>query len=227
MQNDLRYLLVGCIPCLVMVVAMIALREFIAYTRAITGERLPLRRTGFDGMIGRSQKRYRELFAHQKRRARPSKQAANQYVASPPPPPLPPPNTYKLPPTQAAGIQLSAQDFSHTGFEKYVGALFEQNGFAVVHTGQTNDGGVDLKIYKNGKKGIVQCKHYDDKKVGPEFVRDLRGAIIREAAIAGFLITSSQFTAAAIDEAAAVKSPRIVLVDGVRLAEWAKTGKIP
>lgn len=210
------------------VVAMIVLCEFIAYTRAIAGERLPLRRTGFDGMIGRSQKRYRELFARQKRRERFSKQAVNQHIASPPPPPSPPPPIiYKLPPTHAAGIQFSAHDFSHTGFEKYVGALFEQNGFAVVHTGQTNDGGVDLKIYKNGKKGIVQCKRYDDKKVGPEIIRDLRGAIIRESAIAGFLITSSQFTTAAINEAAAVKSPRIVLIDGVRLAEWAKTGKLP
>lgn len=125
-----------------------------------------------------------------------------------------------------AGFDI-LQDITYSGFEKYVGTLFEKNQFAVEHCGGKNDGGVDLKVYKNGKKGVVQCKHYSNNRtVGPETVRDLRGAMVREDAIAGFLVTTARFTFAAHEEAATVTMPRIVLIDGARLARWAETGKM-
>jgi restriction system protein len=101
-----------------------------------------------------------------------------------------------------------------TDFELYVGTMFEGMGCHVLHTGKSNDGGVDLVVIQNGKRGLVQCKRYLNP-IGPSVVRDLRGAVVREGAHFGFLVTTATFTKAAEDEA--MHQPRVYLVDGVRL----------
>ncbi|MBN1261111.1 MAG: restriction endonuclease [Anaerolineae bacterium] len=106
---------------------------------------------------------------------------------------------------------------SPTEFELYIGALFQKFGCDVLHTGKTADGGVDLIVEKNGRRGLVQCKRYTNP-VGASAIRDFRGAMVRERVDLGFFVTTSRFTANARREAEDF-SPTIVLYDAAKLAQ--------
>ena len=115
----------------------------------------------------------------------------------------------------------NVRDLTPTQFDCYIEMLFEAFGCEVLHTGQTNDGGVDLIVSKNGKRGVVQCKQYaPENKVKSYLVRDIRGTMVREGAALGFLVTTSTFTRQAIEEASHV--PKITLLDGEKLQQLAE-----
>ena len=59
-------------------------------------------------------------------------------------------------------------------FEEEVASVFRCNGYEVEVTKKTGDGGVDLIMYKEGEKILVQCKHYK-APVGPVEMRALWG----------------------------------------------------
>lgn len=59
-------------------------------------------------------------------------------------------------------------------FEKAVGELYKQMEYKVSVTQGTGDGGVDIEIWKDGQKGIVQCKAHKHQ-VGPNDIRALWG----------------------------------------------------
>lgn len=59
-------------------------------------------------------------------------------------------------------------------FEHEVGEVFKRCGYKVQVTRGSGDGGVDIIMYKDNLKYIVQCKHYK-KRLGPEAVRSLYG----------------------------------------------------
>lgn len=59
-------------------------------------------------------------------------------------------------------------------FEREVGLVFQRMGFKTRVTRGSGDGGVDIVMYKDGLKYIVQCKHYK-RPLGPEAVRSLYG----------------------------------------------------
>ena len=59
-------------------------------------------------------------------------------------------------------------------FEEEVARVFRLNGYKVKMTKKTGDGGVDLIMYKDDYKYLVQCKHYTNE-VPPEPVRALNG----------------------------------------------------
>lgn len=59
-------------------------------------------------------------------------------------------------------------------FEEAVGELYKKLGYKVEVTQGSGDGGVDIKIGKDGKKGIIQCKAHSHQ-VGPKDVRELWG----------------------------------------------------
>jgi len=116
-----------------------------------------------------------------------------------------------------ADAQNIKRDLTPVGFEKYVGALLRRAGFEVEHAGRSGDGGIDLWIQLNGKRGIVQCKLYDpERKVGSPEVRNLCGAMAREGVSRAFLVTNTTFTGPAIEEAA---KSGIHLFDGEKLAD--------
>ena len=119
----------------------------------------------------------------------------------------------------AVGQQRQWAQLTPTEFELYVASLFQRYGCAVVHTGQTADGGIDLTVEKNGRRGLVQCKRYT-RPVGAAEVREFRGALAREQVTLGFFVTTSGFTKNAITEAA--YPPKIILYDGVKLAQLAE-----
>lgn len=60
-------------------------------------------------------------------------------------------------------------------FEKSVAKLFSQLGYRTKVTKGSGDGGVDIIMYKNNLKYIVQCKLYRGHKATPQEVRALWG----------------------------------------------------
>lgn len=80
-------------------------------------------------------------------------------------------------------------------FEQLVGEGFRRQGYAVKETGGGGaDGGVDLRLTRNGETYLVQCKQWRAFKVGVDVVRELYGVMAAEGAAGGFVVTSGQFT---------------------------------
>jgi restriction system protein len=100
-------------------------------------------------------------------------------------------------------------------FEQLVGEAFRLQGYAVKETGGGGaDGGVDLRLTRNGETYLVQCKQWRAFKVGVDVVRELYGVMAAEGAAGGFVVTSGRFT----DEAVKFAVGRnVTLLDGVRL----------
>lgn len=100
-------------------------------------------------------------------------------------------------------------------FEKLVGEGFRRQGYAVKETGGGGaDGGVDLRLTRNGETYLVQCKQWRAFKVGVDVVRELYGVMAAEGAAGGFVVTSGRFT----DEAAKFASGRnVTLLNGKEL----------
>jgi restriction system protein len=58
------------------------------------------------------------------------------------------------------------RSLSWQNFEKQLASAYRQNGYQVEETGGGGpDGGIDLKLYKNGRYTVVQCKHWRTWKV--------------------------------------------------------------
>lgn len=99
-------------------------------------------------------------------------------------------------------------------FEMLVGEGFRLQGYQVVETGGSADGGVDLVLTKGGEKFLVQCKQWRAFKVGVDVVRELYGVMAARGAAGGFVVTSGRFT----DDATSFASGRnINLLDGPKL----------
>lgn len=88
---------------------------------------------------------------------------------------------------------------SPTQFEHLCRLLFEKQGYRVIVTEPTNDGGIDIVGSKDGARIVAQCKRYSRKSVGRPAVQQLYGVMAHERAEKGFLITTSRFTGPAVD----------------------------
>jgi len=78
-------------------------------------------------------------------------------------------------------------------FEKEIALLFKKEGYKAFVTKGSGDGGIDIKLEKDGKKGIVQCKRYKNK-VGPGPIRDLYGTMIAGKFEYAFMVCPSGFS---------------------------------
>ena len=100
----------------------------------------------------------------------------------------------------------SLRSLSAAEFELLVGELFRREGWDVAETGRHGqpDGNVDIRIRRGDRQLLVQCKRWDSRQLGVDEVRKLAGALLREKRPGsdGVLVTSSNFTPAAIAEAA-------------------------
>lgn len=127
-------------------------------------------------------------------------------------------NTVRLQLKKAIG-NLSWQEFESNFLERVLDAF----GFNEVQITQpTRDGGKDaICTYTRGiisSKAIISAKHWAKGRVGVKEVRDLRGQ--KGDADTGVIITSSDFTEEAKQEAAPGQNQRtIVLVDGDLIVE--------
>lgn len=102
-------------------------------------------------------------------------------------------------------------------FERVLAAHYRDVGWWVEHvgtagTGARFDGGIDLRLRRDTQVVLVQCKHWNAKQVPHNAVHELLGILVTEGATGAILITSGEFTAAAI--AAAKRSDKIRLIDG-------------
>jgi len=122
-----------------------------------------------------------------------------------------------------AAVQSEASDaldgMSWREFEMLVGEGFRLQGYQVVETGGGGaDGGVDLVLRRSrdagGEKFLVQCKQWRAFKVGVDVVRELYGVMAAKGAAGGFVVTSGQFTDAAVNFAS---GRNVTLIDGRKL----------
>lgn len=115
------------------------------------------------------------------------------------------------------------QDLPAAGFERLCQRLLREAGFEQVSiTGRSGDGGIDgIGILQLNPfvsfKVLFQCKRYAGS-VGPDTVRDFRGAMMGRAD-KGLILTTGTFSADARREAARDGVPPIELVDGQALVE--------
>lgn len=119
-------------------------------------------------------------------------------------------------------IQLSKQkqknywlEMDGIEFEHEVSTIYKKLGFKVETTRAVADGGVDIKLWKDGIYSIVQCKNHNNK-VGPSVVRDLFGTMNKEKALKAILICSGGFNSGVYDF---IKGLPIELIDINQLIE--------
>lgn len=105
---------------------------------------------------------------------------------------------------------------------------YRREGYAVEHvgtggSGQRFDGGIDLKLRKDDAYILVQSKHWNAYQVTHNAVHELLGVMVNQGATGAILVTSGEFTRAAI--VAATKQGRVQLIDGDALR--AMLGPLP
>lgn len=101
--------------------------------------------------------------------------------------------------------------------EVLLATYYRGQGYTVDHcgTGATSsrfDGGIDLKLHKDDAYILVQCKHWNAKQVPHNAVHELMGLMVNEGATGAILVTSGEFTRAAIE--VATRQGHVQLVDG-------------
>lgn len=100
-------------------------------------------------------------------------------------------------------------------FERLVGEAFRRQGYAVEenHHGGP-DGGIDLVLFKDGHRILVQCKQWRREQVGVAIVREMYGLLIHHHADAVKIVTTGTCTEAA---AAFAAGKPIELITGEQL----------
>ncbi|NEX23106.1 restriction endonuclease [Thiorhodococcus mannitoliphagus] len=126
---------------------------------------------------------------------------------------------------EAVDLLSTLRSLSPSGFEKVCRELLRESGFEKVEvTGGTADGGIDghgvLEINPFVSfKVLFQCKRYaKGNLVSRAQVGDFRNAMIGRAE-KGIIITTSGFSAAAVQEANREGAPQVELVDSEKLVE--------
>ena len=111
----------------------------------------------------------------------------------------------------------SIRSLSWKQFEELVAEAYRRQGFRVVENASGGaDGGVDIRLFKNGETHLVQCKQWRSNKVGVNIVREMFGVMMAQKAASVIIVTSGHFTREAQEFAA---GKPIQLVDGPQLAD--------
>lgn len=105
-------------------------------------------------------------------------------------------------------------------FERLLADYYQQQGYQVDHSGTGGraykyDGGIDLKLHRDGEYTVVQCKRENAFQITHNPVHELLGVMLTEGASRAIVITTGEFTDAATK--AASREERILLIDGDRL----------
>lgn len=109
--------------------------------------------------------------------------------------------------------QLKPRDF-----EQLVAEAFRLQGYEVDDMNKLiPDEGIDMVLWKDGHKSLVQCRPRKSYRVGVEVVRELTGVMRAVGADSAFLVTSGNFSRAARQFAA---GRPIKLLDGQALRQW-------
>lgn len=105
-------------------------------------------------------------------------------------------------------------------FEDYVAyRIFARQGYQVLNTPDTKDGGIDILITDEvGRQAVVQCKRYKGT-VGSPIVRELYGTMIHTGADRAYLATTAEISH---DARAWAAGKPIILLDGERLEQLSR-----
>lgn len=106
-------------------------------------------------------------------------------------------------------------------FEEMVAEAFRRQGYRVVENQKGGaDGGVDVRLIKEGQRTVVQCKNWKASKVSVKVVRELYGVMVAEGAQQAIVICSGMFTK---DAWAFAQGKPIELIGGKKLLELLAT----
>jgi restriction system protein len=93
------------------------------------------------------------------------------------------------------GIE-SLRQMSWRQFKQLTGEAFRRQGYAVEETGLGGaDGGIDLKLRKDGKTTLVQSKQWRNRQISVNIVREMLGVLIHERADAVIIVALGNYTA--------------------------------
>ncbi|UKM63885.1 restriction endonuclease [Flavobacteriaceae bacterium GSB9] len=115
-------------------------------------------------------------------------------------------------------------------FENFVIQLLQKMGYgefredASQHTGKSGDDGVDGIISQDrlGLENVyIQAKRFTNNSVGSPEIRNFIGSLALQGVNKGVFLTTSRFSASAIQTAQDSKQQKIVLIDGKELTELA------
>jgi len=105
-------------------------------------------------------------------------------------------------------------DLSPIDFEKLVASLYQAMQYKISLTKRSYDGGVDIYAEKTAvaskEKLVIQCKNYTST-ISVVEIRNLLGVVSHTKSTKGILVTSSEFSPAAIK--LANENPRIELIN--------------
>lgn len=111
---------------------------------------------------------------------------------------------------------------SWADFERLLADAFRRRGYQVSEAGgKAPDGGVDLRLRREGKVQVVQAKHWRTRSVGVKVARELFGVMTAEGAAGAILVTSGDFTA---ETRKFAEGKPLELVDGKELARLLQEG---
>lgn len=98
-------------------------------------------------------------------------------------------------------INEGFRHFTPTEFEYFIGYLFQEKGFDVEVTQQSNDYGIDVIAEDEDSKIAIQVKRKKPgNKVGSKTVRESLGSLHKYNADEALIVTSSSFTNPAIEQ---------------------------
>lgn len=104
-------------------------------------------------------------------------------------------------------------------FERFVGYLFEQEGYKVWTTRRVGDGGVDLFVRKKTLEYIVQCKRIEKGVVKPNDVWAIPTVMERFGVRKAFLVTTGRVSS---NTKKVVKNSEIEYKEKDELVRWAR-----
>src|SRR6185437_11621457 len=89
----------------------------------------------------------------------------------------------------------SLREMNWKQFEMLVGEAFRRQGYRIEETGLGGaDGGIDLRLSKNGKSTLVQCKQWRSQRVDVKIVREMYGLLAHHGADAVKIVAVGDFT---------------------------------
>jgi HJR/Mrr/RecB family endonuclease len=116
---------------------------------------------------------------------------------------------------QQFALTTNLRRLSGSEFEGLVAELFDREGWHVANRAKDGkpDGNIDLRLRRDTRERLVQCKQWSARNLGVDEVRKLGGTLMREglSGSSGLLVTSSSFTPTARSEARTIG---IELIDG-------------
>ena len=100
-------------------------------------------------------------------------------------------------------------------------ALFEALhglGYSVRRTRSTKDGGYDLEVEIEGRRFLVEVKHWSaPDRVGPDAIKRFAEVVLREQAVGGLFLSSSGYTSTVAAARLRVERVPIMLGDSRKM----------